>query len=143
MRKVSVLRKSAGFALAALIVMTPVLAQAQQARFMQTQARSEIDLGRADGERDAQAAANKPLWFAAGCLGGLIGLVVAYAIEPNPPATKLLGKSPEYTAAYTDAYKGAAKSTQTRMALYGCGTAAVFYIVYFVVVIAAASSTTP
>jgi len=140
MRKVSGLKKSSVFALAGLIMMTPILAQAQQGRFMLAQARSEVEQGRIDGERDAQAATNKPLWFVAGCLGGIIGLVVAYAIEPSPPATKLLGKSPEYTAAYTDAYKATAKSVQTRMAWTGCGVAAALYAVYIILVVAAASS---
>lgn len=93
-----------------------------------------------DAERDAEANTNKTIWFIAGCLGGLIGLIIAYAIEPSPPATKLLGKSPEYVAAYTDCYKRKGKSVQTKTALLGCGVAAVVYLAFVLVVTAAASS---
>lgn len=97
---------------------------------------TDAQRGRADGERDAHAAVNKPLWFAAGCLGGCIGVGVAYLMSPNPPALVLLGKSPEYAAAYTDAYKARAKSDQRKWAWYGCGTYAVAYLLYIAVVTA-------
>ena len=71
-------------------------------------------------ERDAQADVNTGLWFVGGCLGGVIGIIIAYAVEPAPPATRLLGKPPEYVAFYTDAYTAKAKSLQTNSALGGC-----------------------
>ncbi|GBD94631.1 hypothetical protein BMS3Abin05_02242 [bacterium BMS3Abin05] len=92
-------------------------------------------------EQDAAMNTNGTLWFAAGCLGGIVGLLVAYAIQPNPPASKLVGKSPTYVATYTDCYRSKAKNIQTHKALLGCGVAAGFYLVYWVVIAAAASST--
>lgn len=71
-------------------------------------------------ERDAQADINTGLWFVGGCLGGVLGVIVAYAVEPTPPATRLLGKSPEYVAFYTDAYTAKAKTLQANSALGGC-----------------------
>lgn len=100
----------------------------------------DFQQGHADGERDARAAANRPLWFAAGCVGGAVGLLIAYVIEPSPPATKLLGKSAEYAVGYTDAYKRAGKSLQARWALYGCGTCACAYLAYWIAVISAMES---
>lgn len=91
-------------------------------------------------EQDATMDTNGTLWFAAGCLGGVIGLLAAYAIQPNPPASKLVGKSPSYVATYTDCYRAKAKNIQSHKALLGCGTAAAFYVVYWVLIIGAASS---
>ncbi len=89
-------------------------------------------------ERDAQGDTSTGLWFLAGCLGGLIGVIIAYGVEPSPPATRLLGKSPEYVAFYTDAYNKKAKKLQTRSALGGCvvGTLAVLaYSLYVTVAV--------
>ena len=79
---------------------------------------------------DAQADVNKMLWFGAGCLFGIFGLGAAYIIEPSPPATRLLGKPPEYVAVYTDCYRDEGKRIQTKNALVGCliGEAAVLII---------------
>ncbi len=93
-----------------------------------------------EAEIDAERDANKTIWFIAGCCGGIVGLIISYAIEPSPPATKLLGKSPEYVAVYTDCYKRKAKNIQTKMALTGCGVAVAAYAVYIVIVVAASSS---
>ena len=88
--------------MAILIFSMPFVALAQQ----NLQAEAMIA-----AERDARNDVNTGLWFLGGCLGGVIGLVVAYAVEPSPPATRLLGKSPEYVAFYTDAYTETAKNS--------------------------------
>lgn len=79
----------------------------------------------AQAQVDASSDVNGMLWMGAGCLFGILGVGAAYIIEPSPKATRLLGKSPEYVAAYTDAYKNKAKSVQTSNAWIGClgGTA--------------------
>ena len=84
-------------------------------------------------ERDAQNDVNTSLWFLGGCLGGVIGLIIAHGVEPAPPATRLLGKSPEYVAFYTDAYKAKAKKLQTNSALGGCVVSALASVLYIVV----------
>ena len=93
-------------------------------------------------EADAEATVNKPLWFAVGCLFTGLGTIVAYVMEPSPPASRLMGKSPEYVAFYTDAYKSKAKSIQGRTALTGCGITLGVYAAYIVLVGAAVASTT-
>jgi hypothetical protein len=100
----------------------------------------DIQQAKLDAERDAAANTSGGLWFVAGCLGGVIGLILSYYLLPNPPQASLLGKSPEYVAAYTDAYKLKAKSIQTKKAWTGCGAAAVAYALCWVILIAAASS---
>jgi len=71
-------------------------------------------------QRDAVARTNQNMWRAFGCFGGLFGVAGGYLYEPAPPASALLGKSPEYVAFYTDAYTSKAKNIQTRGAIEGC-----------------------
>lgn len=80
----------------------------------------EFTAGRMAGERAARAAANGSLWLTIGCLGNVLGLIVSYVYQPNLPAIQLLGKSPEYIASYTDAYKMNAKKSQVSKAWIGC-----------------------
>ena len=92
-------------------------------------------------ERDAQNDVDKGLWFLGGCFGGVIGVIIAYGVEPSPPATRLLGKSPEYVAFYTQAYAEKAKKLQTNSALGGCCVSALYMAIYVVTMFAAHSST--
>lgn len=97
-----------------LIFALPILAQMD-----------DMMAGRMAGEQAARSNVNGTLWFAAGCLIGVIGVLIAYVYEPNPPSMMLMGKSPEYVMAFTDAYKTTGKSIQTRQAWTGCLTAVV------------------
>lgn len=74
----------------------------------------------ADAERAAAADVNTTLWFLGGCVGGVIVLIIANVHKPFPPAASLLGKSPEYVAFYTDAYRAKASTIQTSQAVKGC-----------------------
>lgn len=94
---------------------------------------SDIDQGRLDGARDAKTDVSGTIWFMAGCCLSATGVLIAYIYAPNPPATRLLGKSPEYVAAYTDAYRAAAKGTQTSSAWNGCIVFGLTYTVFFVI----------
>jgi hypothetical protein len=98
-----------------------------------------VDTSRATMEatQDAQADNNGVLWFFAGCLLGLIGVVIALVAEPTPPAARLMGKSPEYLAIYTQTYKSEGKSAQLRSALWGLGTAVVVVVIIYVIIIVA------
>ena len=75
---------------------------------------------KAAAEADAESQTNKTAWLALGCLGGVIAVVAGYVYAPSPPVGALLGKSPEYIAAYSDAYAQKAKGIQGRNAMYGC-----------------------
>jgi len=117
-----------------MIFAVPILAQ-----------QSEMMAGRMAGEQAARASVNGMLWFLVGCTGSVIGLVLAYYLEPSPSATQLLGKSPEYAAAFTDAYKATAKSIQTRNAWTGCIVTGVVYAgcsVWYALAVAATTTTT-
>jgi len=104
-----------------------------------------VDTARAAMERtqDAQADENAALWFFAGCLLGLIGVVIAAVAEPTPPPARLMGKSPEYLAVYTQAYKSEGKSAQLRSSLWGVGTLLVAFVVFYVIIIVSLTKSQP
>ena len=77
----------------------------------------------ADAQKDVEAYINKPMWFIIGCMFPVFGLVGPYIYKPPVPAGELVGKSPEYVAYYTDAYKVHMEKRQFRYALNGCITA--------------------
>ncbi len=89
----------------------------------------------ADAEVRARADVDGQTWFLIGCLGGVVGWLVAEAVESNPPAAPLVGKDEVYVATYTDCYKRTAKGIKTKNAIGGC-VAGTLASVAFVVVIA-------
>ncbi|MFQ6032190.1 MAG: hypothetical protein ACE5K2_04635 [Candidatus Zixiibacteriota bacterium] len=91
----------------------------------------------AEGERDAEADVSKTVFFIVGCVGSVAGLLVAYIYQPSPPAAKLLGKSPEYVAMYTDCYKRKAKNIQIKTTLIGCGVSGLVCVAYYLFWVAA------
>ena len=81
------------------------------------------------------------LWMAVGCALGLTGWLIAYVVEPSPPAANLIGKDSTYTMQYIDCYKRAAKAKQSKAALTGCCIGqGVFAVVYAVLLTVSASS---
>jgi len=100
-----------------MVFAVPILAQ-----------QGDITAGRMAGSQAAKANTNGTLWLAVGCLGGIVGVAVAYVVDSQPSATMLLGKSPEYVAAYSDAYRATGKSVQTGKAWTGCLLSALVYV---------------
>jgi hypothetical protein len=90
-----------------------------------------------DAERQAKSDISGGTWFLIGCLIGPIGYLLAMS-EPNPPSTNLLGKSPEYVAAYTDCYRRMGKSIKTKNAMTGCiisvAVEVVLIVIYYVLI---------
>lgn len=78
-----------------------------------------------DAEKDVEASINKPMWFIIGCLFPGFGLLTPYIYKPPVPSGKVIGKSPEYVAFYTDAYKAKMEQLQFRYALNGCITSVI------------------
>ena len=111
-----------------MVFAMPILAQ-----------QDDLMAGRMAGEQAAKTDVSGTLWFVIGCFGGLTGIIVAYVYEPSPPSAQLLGKSPEYVAAYTDAYRATAKSVQTSKAVTGCIVSAVVSIALNVALVAASA----
>jgi hypothetical protein len=90
-----------------------------------------------DAERQAKSDISGGTWFLIGCLIGPIGYLLAMS-EPNPPSTNLLGKSPEYVAAYTDCYRRMGKAIKTKNAMTGCiisvAAEVVLLVIYYVLI---------
>ena len=74
----------------------------------------------AEATSDAKAYTTGETWFIVGCLFGLLGVLVASAIEPSPPVWRLMGQSEDYVVTYTTAYKSAARSIRVGKAATGC-----------------------
>ena len=102
------------FLMAGLVFGMPFVTLAQQD--------SVEDEAVAAAEADAEADTDKNFWFFVGCIGNLLGLAYANYDVPSAPASRLLGKSPEYVAFYSDAYMMKAKKIQTDYAIRGCIT---------------------
>jgi len=90
--------------------------EGETSRFMQ---------GHIDGEA---AADGNPIWFLAGCLLGVGGVIGAYVIEPAVPTEILLGKDNEYILGYSLGFQKKSTQLNTKHAVTGCVT---FNIVYF------------
>ena len=74
-------------------------------------------------EQEAESDAKKVRWFFIGFCGNILGILIASVYEPTPPASRLLGKSPEHAALYTDSYKAKSRSVQMRQSVIGLGVA--------------------
>ena len=88
-----------------------------------------------EATQDAQADENGALWFFAGCLLGVIGVVIAYVADPTPPPARLMGKSPEYLAIYMRTYQSEGRSAQVRSALWGIGVVVILTVVLIIVIL--------
>jgi hypothetical protein len=87
--------------------------------------------GTNDGNR-----ADTAMWFFIGCALGLTGWLIAYVVEPSPPAANLVGKDSVYTMQYLDCYKRAAKSKQSGAALGGCAVGTGITVAIYAIIIA-------
>lgn len=74
----------------------------------------------ADAKRDAKAHLNKTLWFTSGCFLLAFGPIFSQRTQRSVPTARTLGKSPQYVAFYTDAYKIEMKKLRFTWALGGC-----------------------
>jgi hypothetical protein len=63
--------------------------------------------------------------------------------EPTPPPARLMGKSPEYLAVYTQTYRAEGKSAQLRSSLWGVGTVVVAFVVIYVIIIVSLTKNQP
>ena len=86
-------------------------------------------------EADANTDVNKPLYFGLGCLltglpfittaaviGAPAGILGTYFYQPDPPMSRLIGKSPEYVDAHIISYKSKRGRTQALWTSVGCVT---------------------
>ena len=86
---------------------------------------------RIDAEQDAELDVSKILWIVVGFFISLIGILIAYIYQPNPPAAKLIDKSQEYAMFYTEAYKDKSRSIQLTFSAIGFAISAGMSIIFF------------
>lgn len=107
--------------MALLIFSMPLLVCAQQ--------NPVVLQARLAAQRDAEAVVNQLNWrlfgfgmafIGGGCLLGTLSVASAYTHRPTPPQGRLIGKSPEYILAYTDAYESKTRRLQVESAAIGC-----------------------
>ena len=82
------------------------------------QQNSELHEAVIAAQRDAKAQVNQIGWWIQGCI--LIGFLTYHA--PQPPAARLVGKSPEYVDAYTQTYKQKVENLRMSAVVPGCLT---------------------
>ncbi len=70
-------------------------------------------------EQDAEYDAKKVKWFFIGFFGHILGILIASIYEPTPPASRLLGKSNEYTVSYIESYKAKSRRIQVNQSAIG------------------------
>ncbi len=83
-------------------------------------------------EQDAESDAKKVTWFFIGFLGNILGVLIASIYEPTPSASRLLGKSPEHAALYTDSYTTKGRSIQLRQSIIGLVVPIVLMILWVI-----------
>ena len=84
-------------------------------------------------ERDAESDVKKIRWFFIGFCGNILGILIASVYEPSPPNSRLLEKTPEYVALYTDSYRAKSRSVQIRQSVIGLVVAFGFAILLAII----------
>ncbi len=130
MRKFGLLYKTIAVLTALVFFSMPLLAQQIEVQGTQQQKKTATDggymQGKIDGERDGQG---NFAWFFGGFCLGVIGVILAFMIAPQPPTENLVGRSPEYVMGYTEGYKSAAKRQQGYYAIGGWAAAVVVVVI--------------
>lgn len=83
-------------------------------------------------EQDAENDSSKILWFFVGLVLSIFGVLVAYIYQQEPPASRFLDKSQEWTMLYSDAYKARLRSIQLKYSLTGFFISGVLIVIYII-----------
>ena len=78
-------------------------------------------------------------WFFAGFFLSWIGIILGYALTPSIDGARLIGHSPGYVNAYTDAYRIQGRSYQGIHAVHGCVTSGAIVVVVSIVLLCLAA----
>lgn len=117
----------------------PELPVIDQAIAQSETARTEQERAVLAARQDAEASVSTGLWFWAGCFANFFGYLTASTYHRPIPAVPLLGKSPEYVASYTDAYRAKTSELQMANARRGACISGVFYLIPVAVTILSTS----
>lgn len=136
MKKFGLFYKTIAVFTALVFFSMPLLAQQIEVQGTQQQQKTsgnDYMQGKIDGERDGRGTF---AWFFGGLCLGLLGVILAFVIAPQPSTENLVGRSPEYIEGYTEGYMSKAKRQQGYYALGGMAVAVVVWIIVLVVILA-------
>ena len=89
----------------------------------------EMEQAIMQAQMDAAADINGFLWMGCGFLFGIFAVGAAYIIGSSPRAARLLGKSPEFVAVYTNAYRRKATGIRVTNSVIGCVGGAILSVI--------------
>ena len=84
-------------------------------------------------EQQAEYDTKKGSWFFIGFFGNILGILIASVYKPMPPASRLLRKTPEHAALYTDTYIAKGRSVQLRQSALGLAVGIGFAILFAII----------
>lgn len=92
--------------------------------------------GRRKGEADAKVHVGDTCWLYGNCIltalmsppFGVLGIAVAYFMEPSPSRWRVANKSPEYQQAYIKAYRASGRKKQVSAARKGCAAGSCVWV---------------
>jgi hypothetical protein len=108
------LKKTISLFLTLLILCAPVFSLAQE------ETSTETEEAIAQAHKDAISDVDKEGFITMGILLNVIAVIGVSIFDSSPDPARLVGKSPEYTKAYTQAYKQKAKSQRMKYTAAGC-----------------------
>ena len=117
MRRYVMVKKVMHLLLVAVIILSVSFVSAAQQQPADTI--SEQQQAIIDAKRDAKSI-NVSAWAFGGCLLPGITIIVANTATPPIPLVKLIGKSPDYIAFYTDTYQQEVTKKRSSAAVGGC-----------------------
>lgn len=88
---------------------------------------TEVQQAEADARRDVGQDVSAISWGVGGFFCGVCAVAYVYIDKPQVPASRLVGKSPEYVSFYTDTYNREVKKQRGQAAMIGCLAGSIFY----------------
>jgi hypothetical protein len=111
------LRKTIILFLAAAQFLMPIIVQSKES----------IDAIIQQAHMDAKEDINSFEWLSSGFLIMPLAVITAKVYTPQPPSSRLNGKSTRYLKMYRKPYENKAKAIQTKYALLGCLSGIIFW----------------
>lgn len=87
---------------------------------------TDVQQAEADARRDVGQDVSAISWGVGGFFCGVCAVAYVYIDKPQVPASRLVGKSPEYISFYTDTYNREVKKQRGQAAMIGCLAGSIF-----------------
>lgn len=87
---------------------------------------TEVQQAEADARRDVSQDVSAISWGIGGFFCNVCAVAYVYISKPQVPASRLVGKSPEYVSFYTDTYNREVRKKRGQAAMIGCLAGTIF-----------------